>query len=72
MMPHVTGMDFHAELLRVAPDQASRIVFLTGGAFTTRARRFFDDVPNLCVEKPFGVEALRAIVTARVADVPTT
>jgi PAS domain S-box-containing protein len=34
MMPQMTGMDLHARLLQVAPDQAARLIFLTGGAFT--------------------------------------
>ncbi|HKO92233.1 MAG TPA: ATP-binding protein, partial [Polyangiaceae bacterium] len=34
MMPQVTGMDFHKELIDTVPDQASRMVFLSGGAFT--------------------------------------
>jgi CheY-like chemotaxis protein len=42
MMPQMTGMDLHAALTRAAPDQAARMVFLTGGAFTERARRFLE------------------------------
>jgi CheY-like chemotaxis protein len=53
MMPRVTGMDFHAELSSSAPDQAKRVIFLTGGAFTARMRTFLDEVDNLRLEKPF-------------------
>jgi signal transduction histidine kinase len=62
MMPEVTGMDLHAEVLRLAPDQADKIVFMTGGAFTSRAREFLDKVPNPRIEKPFKVTVLRALV----------
>jgi FixJ family two-component response regulator len=62
MMPEVTGMDLHAEVLRLAPDQADKIVFMTGGAFTSRAREFLDKVPNPRIEKPFRVTVLRALV----------
>ena len=38
MMPGMSGVDLHEELERIAPDQAARTGFLTGGAFTSRAR----------------------------------
>jgi PAS domain S-box-containing protein len=62
MMPHMTGMDLYAEVLGFAPGQAERIVFMTGGAFTTRARRFLEDVPNSRLEKPFQADALLGLV----------
>jgi CheY-like chemotaxis protein/two-component sensor histidine kinase len=66
MMPQMTGMDLHAEFLRVAPEQASRMVFMTGGAFTPGSRAFLDDIPNPCIEKPFDTHHLRSIVNDRV------
>jgi signal transduction histidine kinase len=62
MMPEMTGMDLHAELSRTNPSLAQRIVFMTGGAFTPRAREFLDQVPNARVEKPFEVQSLRALL----------
>lgn len=59
MMPTGTGMDLYADLLEAAPDQAERIVFITGGAFTERAREFLDDVPNPRLEKPFSLQTPR-------------
>jgi signal transduction histidine kinase len=66
MMPQMTGMDLHAELSKVAPEQAASMVFLTGGAFTMRARTFLDQVPNQRVEKPFDATHLRALINDRV------
>jgi CheY-like chemotaxis protein len=66
MMPEMTGMDLHAELLRSLPEIARRIIFVTGGAFTARAREFLETVPNLRIEKPFNVQQLRALVNERV------
>ncbi len=40
MMPEMTGVDFYVELQKLAQDQAMRVVFLTGGAFTPQARGF--------------------------------
>jgi signal transduction histidine kinase/CheY-like chemotaxis protein len=66
MMPQMTGMDLYDELLRVAPQVVSRIVFLTGGAFTHRARKFLDAIPNQRIEKPFDSMHLRSLINDRV------
>jgi signal transduction histidine kinase len=65
MMGDMTGMDLHAELHRRSTDLAARIVFMTGGVFTDGARDFLAGVTNACIEKPFDLVALRAMVTAR-------
>jgi PAS domain S-box-containing protein len=62
MMPDMTGMDLHRELSRVAPEQANRMLFLTGGAFTAKARQFLSETPKEHIEKPFDPANLRAIV----------
>ncbi len=62
MMPDMTGMDLHRELSRVAPEQANRMIFLTGGAFTAKARKFLSETPKENMEKPFDPANLRAIV----------
>ena len=67
MMPEMSGIDFHAELERLAPELADQIIFLTGGAFTVRAREFLDRVPNACLDKPFDSASLRSLVSSRVA-----
>jgi PAS domain S-box-containing protein len=65
MMPVMTGMDLHERLERAGTGYADRMVFLTGGAFTPRARAFFDRVPNARLEKPFALQTLRALVNER-------
>jgi PAS domain S-box-containing protein len=62
MMPQVTGMDLYGDVKRMDPAQATRIVFLTGGAFTASAREFLDRVPNRRLEKPFDLKELRRLV----------
>lgn len=62
MMPEMTGMDLFAELGKLAPDQAERLVFVTGGAFTPRAREFLERVPNARVEKPIDFQNLRLLL----------
>jgi CheY-like chemotaxis protein len=62
MMPEMSGIDLHAELARAYPDEADRMVFMTGGAFTTGARAFLDRVGNPWVEKPFDAKNLCALI----------
>jgi fluoride ion exporter CrcB/FEX len=35
------------------------MLFLTGGAFTARARAFLDRVPNRTIDKPFDAATLK-------------
>jgi CheY-like chemotaxis protein len=62
MMPEITGMDLYAELSKLAPDQAERVVFVTGGAFTARAREFLERIPNARVEKPIDFQNLKLLL----------
>jgi CheY-like chemotaxis protein len=68
MMPVKTGVEFFADLAQRVPEQEKRIIFLTGGAFTVKAREFLDHVPNLRLEKPFDAIALRAMVNQLVVE----
>jgi CheY-like chemotaxis protein len=61
MMKGMSGMDLADALATRAPSQLDRVVFMTGGAFTSRARDFRDVRPARCVDKPFDV----VIETAR-------
>jgi PAS domain S-box-containing protein len=67
MMPGMSGMDFHAELAVIAPQQADQVIFLTGGAFTRRAREFLDRTDNSWLDKPFDSQSLRNLVSQRIA-----
>ncbi len=60
MMAHLTGMDLYDSVRRSHPGMERRIVFMTGGAFTARGREFLAQVPNRCMEKPFGRSQLLA------------
>ena len=67
MMPDLSGMDLHAELLELAPEQAEKIIFMTGGAFTGPAADFLATVPNPRIEKPFDVLTVRSAVERALA-----
>jgi len=62
MMPDMTGMDFHGELSRIAPEMVDRVIFMTGGAFTAKAQQFLSNTPIEHIEKPFHPANLRAII----------
>jgi CheY-like chemotaxis protein len=62
MMPDVTGMDLHGRLAEARPDQAARMVFMTGGAFTDGARRFLDATRNPTLTKPFDLADLNRTI----------
>src|ERR1019366_3238301 len=68
MMPEMDAPILYDELCKIAPAQAERMLFVTGGAFTPRAREFLERVPNTRIEKPFDVDALIEIVRSRVSD----
>lgn len=66
MMPIMSGMELYDELVKRAPEQAKRVIFLTGGAFTPKGQAFLDQVPNPRLDKPFDNQNLRSIVRERV------
>jgi PAS domain S-box-containing protein len=70
MMPNMTGIELVEELQRVAPDQARRIIFLSGGAFTAQTRERLDELGMPQLEKPVTAKELRTWVM-RVAREPT-
>ncbi len=62
LMPRMTGMDLHGALLALAPELPGRMVFLTGGAFTPKAREFLNRMTNPCLDKPFDNRVLRDLI----------
>lgn len=66
-MPEMTGIDFHAAVSRVSPVAAARIIFMTGGVPTLRARYFLERVGNPCIEKPLDMDHLNALIRTGVA-----
>lgn len=62
MMPEIGGMDVYEAVRRARPGVESRIVFMTGGAFTHRTREFLRAVPNRTIDKPIDPELLLHIL----------
>ena len=62
MMPSMSGMEAHAQMMAIAPEQAGRMIFLTGGAFSPSAKEFLARIQNPWFDKPCDLEALRAAI----------
>jgi PAS domain S-box-containing protein/excisionase family DNA binding protein len=67
MMPNMTGIELH-ELVRTRMGgMADRMIFMTGGAFTPPAQAFMQTMAGSCLEKPFDMHTLKALVRKRMA-----
>jgi signal transduction histidine kinase/CheY-like chemotaxis protein len=60
-MPDMTGLDFHANLLATHPEQAARMVLMSGG-FTQHEKDVPSALPSEILEKPFDLKQLRALM----------
>lgn len=67
MMPTMSGVDLYTRIARFAPHVARRMMFLTAGAFTEKARSFLASGDVTWFEKPIEPDRLREIVSERVA-----
>src|SRR5678816_2857738 len=67
MMPNMTGVELTEQLQQLAPDQARRLIFLSGGAFTAQTRDRLDELGAPQLEKPVSAKELRAHVARMVA-----
>jgi signal transduction histidine kinase/ActR/RegA family two-component response regulator len=67
MMPDLTGMDVFETLSRERPELVGRIVFMTGGAFTDRARTFREYAANRFIDKPIDASVVRTLLAERAA-----
>lgn len=61
-MPEMDGPQLHATLERVDPGMASRMVFVTGGAFTTEAHEFLRGRADVTLYKPVSAKALGELI----------
>jgi len=62
LMPEMTGIDLFGELQRRWPEVARRVVFVTGGVFTTDAASFLERSGQPQLDKPFSRETVRVAV----------
>jgi PAS domain S-box-containing protein len=68
MMPDVSGMEVYGRVRSDRPEFEGRFVFMTGGAFTPKARAFLESIEGEQLAKPFTVHDLRELVDRRATD----
>ena len=71
-MPEMSGMELFAAVRERFPSLADRFVFVTGGAFSSDARKFLEDSVAVVIQKPFRLEDMLSLIdrTARAASTP--
>jgi CheY-like chemotaxis protein len=68
MLPGGAGMDLLEDLSRLRPALAERLLFMTAGAFTPRARELLEQRKRPCLSKPFDREQLLVQVATMLED----
>jgi two-component system cell cycle sensor histidine kinase/response regulator CckA len=68
MMPGTSGVELYEQLGAERPGMERRMVFMTGGTFTTRAAEFLASVDNRRVEKPFSLGLVERIAREMTAN----
>jgi|HubBroStandDraft_6_1064221.scaffolds.fasta_scaffold90154_3 CheY-like chemotaxis protein len=61
-MPGMSGPALYVEIQRLAPDQARRVIFITGGASDDQTARFLATVGQPVLTKPFDPPELRKFI----------
>lgn len=62
MMPVLTGLELREQLYAIDPEQARRIVFITGGVFNSDTAEMLEQPGVRCMTKPVDAELLRRTV----------
>lgn len=62
MMPDVSGAAVYEAVKRSYPSLVRCFVFMTGGAFTERAREFLAKHPGVQLEKPFNIDDIEKLL----------
>lgn len=65
LMPEMTGIALYQALVEIAPEQANRMLFMTGGTFTADAAAFLEARSDRVIEKPFDKAALMSAIAGR-------
>lgn len=63
-MPELDGASFYKRVRERDPDQAKRIVFITGDTVNPETRTFLQNISNPVLSKPFKIGPLRDAIEA--------
>ena len=61
-MPEFSGLEVHARLMAFAPDQAGKMIFMTGDGLRGEAWEMLDRLQRPILEKPFPLQLVRTLV----------
>lgn len=64
MMADMTGRQFYEALCQHSPEQARRVIFMTGGAYTPTSLDFVAKMTNPLLTKPFKQEVVEKLLSA--------
>lgn len=67
IMPRMSGPEFYGKLVQVDPAQATRVVFVSGGAVEPQTVAFLASVDNPKLDKPIALDELRDVINGFVA-----
>lgn len=65
VMPDLSGPEFYTMVAERWPQLSTRLVFMTGGAFTPGTVEFMERVPTRVLSKPFKIDQLKRLVRER-------
>ena len=65
-MPDVSGAELYAIVRSRFPALADRFIFVTGGAFSSDAKRFLEESSCAVIHKPFRVEELLTMIESKI------
>ncbi len=65
VMPDLSGPEFYTMVAARWPQLSTRMVFMTGGAFTPGTVEFMERVPTRVLSKPFKIDQLKRLVRER-------
>jgi DNA-binding response OmpR family regulator len=67
VMPDLTGVELYQWMLKACPDQAARVIFITGGSPNEASRAFLKTIPDRVIRKPFERQQLLTRIEALLA-----
>jgi CheY-like chemotaxis protein len=65
MLRDMSGIELLSRLWHDHPDQAQRLVFMVRAQVSPVLQYLLDGAPNLCIEVPFDMDGLRALIERR-------
>ncbi len=70
MMPTMTGVNLRERVHKRSPEQAARIILVTGGIVMPSVQKMLESVPGVVLTKPFDLPALRELIRRRLRSDP--